>query len=340
VNHGAGPTWLSGPTSDDGTAGVSDAARSLLRGTVLITQPIHPAGVTRLEAAGLTVRHASSADMNVVRTEIADAVAVVTRSAGLNAAAIEAGNLLRVIGNHGSGLDAIDLDAAARRGVPVVRTPGANAPAVAEMTLALILATLKRLGDADRAVRAGDEDFKYRTRMGDLTGATVGIVGFGAIGATVAGILRAAFDVRLLVHTRTPRREAIDRVGGRSVSLKELVSASDVVTLHRPAEPNHRAVIDAALLALMKPTAVLINTARGSLIEEDALAKALRDGRLGGAGLDVARGDRLDPNHPLTAVPNVILTPHVAGSSEGALRRTALAVVDAVVEVLRKDPPA
>lgn len=309
-----------------------------LAGEVLIVQPIHPAGVARLEAAGLSVRQASSADMGAVRAEIGDALAVITRSAGLNAAAIEAGDRLRVIGNHGSGLDAIDLEAAARRGVPVVRTPGTNAPAVAEMTLALILSAVKRLGDADRAVRAGDDDFKYRTRIGDLTGATVGVVGFGAIGRAVAGMLRAAFDVDLLVHTRTPQDEAVALLGGRAVELEDLASASDVVTLHRPAEPDGRAVVDTGFLARMKPSAVLVNTARGSLVDEDALAEALREGSLAGAGLDVSRGDRLDPNHPLTSAPNVMLTPHVAGSSEGALRRTAVAVAEAVIAALRDVP--
>lgn len=312
---------------------------SVLRGEVLVVQPIHSDGVARLEAAGLTVRRATSADMAVVRDEIADAVAVITRSAGLNATAIEAGRRLRVIGNHGSGLDAIDLEAADRHGVPVVRTAGANAPAVAETTLALILATVKRLGDADRAVRAGDDGFKYRTRIGDIAGATVGVVGFGAIGSTVARMLRAAFDVDLVVNTRSPRHEEIARLGGRSVHLDELLSSSDIVTLHRPAEPDGRAVVDAAFLARMKPTAVLVNTARGSLIDEDALAVALRSGHLAGAGLDVARGDRLDPAHPLTSAPNVILSPHVAGSSEGALRRTALAVAEAVIDVLRRTAP-
>ena len=305
---------------------------------MLIVQPIHEAGVARLVAAGLTVRHASSSDMRVVREEIGDAVAVITRSAGLTSAVIDAATRLRVIGNHGSGLDAIDLEAAARKGVRVVRTPGANAKAVAEMTVALMLATLKRVCDGDRAARTGDDDFKYRVRIGDLTGATVGIVGMGHIGRAVAAMLHHAFDVRLLVHTRTPDPVELARWDAEASGLNELAERSDVVSLHRPASVDGRALIDTAFLARMKASAVLINTARGSLVDEDALATALREGRIAGAGLDVVRGDRLDRASPLASAPNVVLSPHVAGSSVGALRRTAEAVADEVVASLASWP--
>lgn len=304
------------------------------RGEVLIVQPIHEAGVARLQDAGLRVRHASSSDMRVVREEIGDAVAVVTRSAGLTSDVIDAAPRLRVIGNHGSGLDAIDLEAAARRAVRVVRTPGANAKAVAEMTVALMLAALKRVCDGDRAARTGDDGFKYRVRIGDLTGATVGIVGMGHIGRAVAAMLRSAFDARLLVHTRTPDPEELARWDAEASEMDELAERSDVVTLHRPASAEGRALIDAAFLARMKASAVLINTARGSLVDEDALAAALREGRIAGAGLDVVRGDRLDSESPLASAPNVVLSPHVAGSSVGALRRTAIAVADEVIAAL------
>lgn len=304
------------------------------RGEVLVVQPIHESGLARLTAAGLSVRHASSADMRVVADEIGDAVAVITRSAGLDASAMRAGRNLRVIGSHGSGVDAIDLDAAERLGIRVVRTPGANATAVAEMTLTLTLATLKRVCDGDHAVRQGDEDFKYRVRFGDLAGATVGIVGLGAIGRALASMLRRAFDVQLLVHTRTPDAKVLASLDARIVELPELASCSDVVTLHRPADGAGRPVIDDAFLDRMKRTAILVNTSRGSLVDEDALARALGAGRIAGAGLDVVRDDRLDPESALASAPNLVLSPHVAGSSVGALRRTGEAVADAVVKAL------
>lgn len=305
-----------------------------LAGEVLIVQPIHPAGVTLLEAAGLTVRHASDASMATVATEIGDAVAVVTRSAGLSGAAMRAAPKLRVVGNHGVGVDPIDLETARRLGIVVVNTPGSNARAVAELTVALMLATLRRLTEADRATRAGDAGFKYRVATRELTGRTVGLIGFGAIGRQVAAMLRAAFDVRLLVHTRTPDRAALADLGAAPVSLERLAAESDVVSLHLPGAPGAAPLIDAAFLARMRPDAILINTARASLVDGDALVRALREGRLAGAGLDTFGGDVPPPSHPLLALDGVIVTPHVGGSTEESLERTAVAVATRVVDAL------
>ncbi len=316
-----------------------DDGGARLAGEVLIVQPIHPAGSALLAAAGLTVRRASDASMATVAAEVGAAVAVVTRSAGLDGAAMRAAPRLRVVGNHGVGVDPIDLATARSLGIVVVNTPGANARAVAELTVALMLATLRRLTEADRATRAGDAGFKYRVPMRELSGRTVGLVGFGAIGRRVAAMLRGAFDVRLLVHTRTPDPAALAELGAELVPLERLAAASDVVSLHLPGAAGRAPLVDADFLARMRPDAVLINTARGSLVDTDALAAALRAGRPAGAGLDTVGADVPPPDHPLLALDRVVVTPHVGGSTEESLERTAVAVATRVVDALRGRRP-
>jgi D-3-phosphoglycerate dehydrogenase / 2-oxoglutarate reductase len=308
-------------------------------GEVLIVQPIHPAGLTLLADAGLTVRHAPDARMTTVAAEARTAVAVVTRSAGLSGAAMEAAPRLRVVGNHGVGVDPIDLATARSLGIVVVNTPGTNARAVAELTVALMLATLRRLTEADRATRAGDAGFKYRVPMRELSGRTVGLVGFGAIGRLVGAMLRHAFDVRLLVHTRTPDPAALADLGAEAVPLERLAAESDVVSLHLPGAAGTAPLVDAAFLARMRPDAILINTARGSLVDGDALVDALRGDRLAGAGLDLVGSDVPDPAHPLLALDRVVVTPHVGGSTEESLERTAVAVATRVVDALQGRRP-
>jgi D-3-phosphoglycerate dehydrogenase / 2-oxoglutarate reductase len=310
-----------------------------LAGEVLIVQPIHAAGLALLAAAGLSLRHASAADMATVAAEVGEAVAVVTRSAGLSGPAMEAAPKLRVVGNHGVGVDPIDLPTARRLGIVVVNTPGTNARAVAELTVALMLATLRRLIEADRAARAGDAGFKYRATMRELSGRTVGLIGFGEIGRRVGAMLRGAFDVRLLVHTRPPDPEGLARVGAEWVPLERLAAESDVVSLHLPGAPGAAPLVDAAFLARMRPDAILINTARGSLVDTEALVRALNEGRLAGAGLDTVGVDLAPPSHPLLALERVVVTPHVGGSTEESLERTAVAVATRVVEALRDRRP-
>ena len=310
----------------------------------LIVQPMHDAGLALLRDAGVEPVPASGADMRTVAREIVDCHAVITRNAGLDRAAMDAAPHLLVIGNHGVGVDPIDLPHAATLGIPVVNTPHANAIAVAEHATALVLALAKQLADGDRATRAGDFAFKYRARLLELHGATLGVIGFGEIGRRTAAALVRGVGMRLLVHA--PRltaaaRVTLDELGGRHAgSLDELLAGSDVVTLHVPLRDDTRGMIDARALALMRPDALLVNTARGPLVDEDALVDAVRSGHLGGVGLDVYASERMPRDHPLLALERAVLTPHVAGSAEGALRRTATQVAEQVVQVLRSERPA
>lgn len=306
----------------------------------LIVQPIHPAGLVRLRAGGLAPRLASGYDMATVAREIGEAVAVITRSAGLDAGAMDAAPSLRVIGNHGTGTNAIDTGHAAALGIPVVVTPEANAVSVAEHAIALMLGVARRLPAADRATRAGDTGFKYRSHFLELSGKTLGIVGFGRIGRRAAAIARHGLGMRILVHARRPDRAALAGLGAEAVDLPSLLRGADVVSLHLPLTPDTRGMIGAGELALLRAGAILVNTGRGAVLDEEALLAALGEGRLAGAGLDVTAHEHLPPDHPLRARDDVILTPHIGGSTEEALERTALEVAGQILDVLAgRRPP-
>ncbi len=245
---------------------------------------------------------------------------------------------LRVVGRHGVGLDNVDLDACARRGIWVVYTPLANVEAVAEHAVGLMLAVAKRIVEGDRAVRAGEfAAARHRLFGQELYGQTLGIAGFGRIGQRVAEICRAAFAMPVMFADLLSHEEVAARLGAQRVPLDELLARSDVISLHLPLTPQTRHLIDGPALARMKPGAILINTARGAVVDETALLAALRDGRLA-AGLDVFADEPLPPGNPLPMLPNVVLTPHCASHTEGALLAMAMVVED-VVRVLHGEAP-
>jgi D-3-phosphoglycerate dehydrogenase len=245
---------------------------------------------------------------------------------------------LRVIGSHGVGFNAIDVGCATELGIPIVNTPSANLEAVAEYTLGLMFAVSRRITEADKATRTGDFDFKYRASLSDLSGKTLGVVGFGGIGGQVAAMAKAALGMTILVATSAASPAVLRNLGYEHVGLDELLSRSDVVSLHRPLLPGAGALIGGRELGLMRPSAFLINTARGGLVDETALAHALERGAIAGAGLDVFSEEPMSASHPLMSAPNAILSPHIAGSSEEALKRTAEQIVAGLVAVLDGDP--
>lgn len=306
----------------------------------LIVQPIHQTGADVLTRAGIRPIAASSADPAVVLREIVGACAVITREAGLAAEAIEAAPLLRVIASHGIGTDPIAVDVATRRGVAVTNAPLANVRSVAEQAVALTFALAKSVVRADAAVRAGDRTFKYAARLVELRGAVFGVVGFGNTGRATAELARAV-GMRV-VGLSASQPDAVFAAAGveRLASLAELLAVSDVVSLHLRATGAMRAIIGERELALMKPHAFLINTSRGALIDEQALAAALGDGVIGGAGLDVFQHEPLPLDSPLLALNNVVLSPHIAGSTRQALERTAVIAAEQVVSVLEGRKPA
>jgi len=222
---------------------------------------------------------------------------------------------LRMIHKWGIGVDKIDLAAAKRHGVYVAITAGANAATVSEHTILLMLAVLRRLTLADRAMHAGRWiTAEIRPQARKLLGKTVGIMGFGNIGRAVARRLQG-FDTRILYHDiMGPFKDVEKELGATHVAMDELLAESDILTLHAPGGSTNRHLMDKIAIAKMKPDAVLINTARGDLIDDDALADALASGHLSGAGLDAFEPEPLPPGSRLVEFDNVVMTPHSAGS--------------------------
>ncbi len=303
-------------------------------------QPIHEAGIALLAEAGLRPRLASAPQPSVVEREIGEAVAVVTRNAGLTAAALDAAPRLRVVGVHGTGTDPVAVDHATALGVPVVSTPLANVASVAEQAIALMLAVAKRVPAADRAVRAGDFAFKYGERLSELDGKLLGIVGWGRIGRRTAGIAQRGLGMAIATYSPSADAAELERLGVRKYErLADLLAAADVVSLHLPLRAGTRHLLGDGELRQMKPSAILVNTGRGATVDERALAAALREGRLGGAGLDVFESEEMPPSHPLLGLDNVVLSPHLGGSSREALERTARVLAGQVLAVLHGERP-
>ncbi len=244
----------------------------------------------------------------------------------------EKAHRLKVIGRAGSGLDNIDTAVASERGIAVVNSPDANTLAVAEHTLALMLALARRLPRADWGLKAGKWE-KTEFMGTGLAGKTVGIVGFGRIGREVA-VRARAFDMKILSNQRRFTPELGLAEGVTAVDLLDLLREADFVTLHLPYTPETAGMIGAKQLALMKPTAYLINTARGGLIDEDALLDALDNGRIAGAALDVFASEPVIDSK-LAQHQRVIATPHIAASTVDAQISAAVTVAEKMAEILR-----
>jgi len=310
------------------------------RRDVLITWPDYDVDDDELggalTAAGLALRLApkqgarSSAE---VRRLADGAAGAIVSTDPFDAEVLAALPSLRVIARVGVGVDSIDLEAATAHGVAVTITPGANESTVADHTVAMMLAVLRRLAEHDAGVRRGEWNRTGSHTPWSLGGATVGLVGYGRTGRLVAERL-CGFGVRILVAdplaTPDPSVEL--------VSLEELLAAADVVSLHCPLTPGTRGLIDADRLALMRPDAILVNTARGGVVDEEALADALERGSLRGAAIDVF-GDEPPRSSRLLALGNVLLSPHVAGLSERSVHEMARRATASVIDVLRGRRP-
>lgn len=298
----------------------------------LIVQPIASSGIELLLQAGLVVHEALSTDFTELKPHLSTARAVITRNHGLSGEAIAAAPDLRVIAAHGTGTDRIDKDAASSRGIAVVNTPGTNAQSVAEHALGLIFACARAIPAADYAVRGDDWSFRDRPGPVELSGRTLGPIGFGHVArALVPMALGVGMQVVAVSDHATPGDMAALGVEFLT-DADDLLAQSDVVSLHRV--PGRAPVLDAARLTSMRPGAILVNTARGALLDEGALADALISGHLRAAALDAFAEEPLSAGSALLAVPNLILTPHMGGASPEAQNRTSLAVARAVLEAL------
>ncbi len=288
---------------------------------VLVLGNVHPKGLHILTAfADVTVLPEPVARDDVL-AHIGDVDGMLHKVGRIDAEIIAGQSRLRVIARHGVGLDDLDLRSIAAAGIPVSTTETANSNAVAEATVGYALSLLRHFGRADDMVKH-DHSWARESLMGrELSNCTVGVVGYGRIGRLVAGYL-AAFGADVLINDDNDA--ALTDIPYRAASLDELLRTSDVVSLHCPLTPKTRHLIDGPRLKLMHEHAVLINTARGALIDQDALAEALTERAIGGAALDVFEAEPPNFDDPLFACPNLITTPHVAAMTFEA--QTAMAV--------------
>ena len=299
---------------------------------VLIADKIADAGIELLhDYAEVDVKTGLNPDELIQIIDRYEAV-IVRSATKIRADIIERATRLKAIGRAGAGLDNIDVIAAQKRGIKVVNSPDANTRAVAEHTLALILALARHLPHADHSMKEGRWD-KSKLMGTSLVDKTLGIIGFGRIGREVA-IRAQAFGMRVLVNQRRPTPELNLEAKVEAVDLTELLQEADFVTLHVPARPETEGMIGLPQLALMKPTAYIINTARGTVIDETDLLEALNKGLIAGAALDVfAREPAI--NSELAQHERVIATPHIAASTEDAQRMAAVTVARQIIDVIK-----
>jgi D-3-phosphoglycerate dehydrogenase len=290
--------------------------------TILVTAPALAAvGVSRLEAADCRVLYVRQGEADLERLMASEPVdAVISRTMSFGAREMAACPTLKVISKHGAGVDNIDVDEATRRGIPVLYS-GGNSQAVAELTIGMAISIARDFAVHDRALHG---DGWTRNQIGvELCGRKIGIVGQGKIGSKVAAIA-SALGMRVMVHDPNLRERGYQAIA----SLHELLRRSDVLSLHCPLNQTTRGMIGAAELALLPKGAIVLNTARGEIVDETALVAALRSGRLRGAGLDGFAVEPLPADHPYRSLPNVLLTPHVGGSTEEALAAVAIGAAD------------
>jgi glyoxylate reductase len=254
----------------------------------------------------------------------------------IDADVMDAAPNLKVIAQMAVGYDNIDVAAATARGIPVGNTPGVLTETTADFAWALLMATARRVGDGQQYIREGKwQTWGPMTLLGpDIHGATLGIVGMGRIGTAFARRARG-FNMRILYTNPSRKPEVEAELGAEYTDFGTLLAESDFVALHTPLTSETTHLIGATELRKMKPRAILINTARGPVVDQDALVEALRAGQIAGAGLDVTDPEPVDPNHPLVNMENVIVTPHIASASIGARNKMATLTADNLLAGLR-----
>jgi len=296
---------------------------------IYLLDSFHPAGVEYAAKHAEIVRW----DDPRVKHWPEEADAVMLRGTKIRAEDLARAKKLKIISKQGVGYDNIDVAAAKKHGIPVVRTPGVNSEAVAEMSLGLAIAVGRRIVELDRRVRAEEKLDRTRILGIEMSGKTVGVVGVGNIGTRVAHKWRAAFDCKVLgydPHKRISFEQA--------TKLDDLLKVADLVTLHVPLNEETRHMIGKRELALMKPTAILVNACRGGVVDEAALYDALKAGKLFGAGIDVWEVETPRVASRLLELPNVVATPHAAGGTEETQIRSALQVAEQAVNALQGKP--
>jgi D-3-phosphoglycerate dehydrogenase len=300
---------------------------------IVVAEEMSPAGLDVLRKAGHEIVELAGAKREQLLAELGDADALLVRSrTKVDAALLSAAPRLSVVGRAGVGVDNVDVAAASARGVLVINAPTGNVVSAVEHTFALLLALLRRVAEASASLASGKWE-KSRFLGSELAGKTLGIVGLGQVGSRVAARARA-FEARLLGHDPYLPLDKAREMGVPLVALEDLLASSDIVTLHATATAGARPLLGREEFARMKRGAVLVNVARGSLVDREALQEALVSGHLAGAALDVFDPEPPDPDDPMLKLPNVVATPHLGASTVEAQERVSLQTAEAVAEAL------
>lgn len=304
--------------------------------TILSTHTLHPRAKDMLAGAGELVV-ASALDHDTLAREARDVDIIIVR-APLPPALFEGAPRLRAAIRHGAGLDMIPVDAATSAGVLVANVPAVNARSVAEHVFMVSLCLLRQFRLVDKGLRAESWNAgrSYADSNHELAGKTIGIVGLGAVGREVARIAEHGFGLEVVATTGG---SSAPPPGVRVIGIDDLVAISDMIVLCCPLTPQTRGLIGAARIARMKPTALLVNVARGPVIDDDALISALQNNRIGGAALDVFATQPLPAGHPYFGLGNVVLTPHMAGITEESMMRMGTGAAGETLRVLAGELP-
>jgi len=309
--------------------------------TVVVTEPINEVGVEYLNAEGVDVVELPPGSTEDALMEIIEGVdGLITRgSIMITREMMERSPRLKAVGVHGMGCDHVDLEAARDLGKVVCNTPDALTVTVAEMTMAIMLGALRRIVAADKATRRGEWNRKYGDLIGhELAGKTVGVVGLGRIGTATARRVRA-FDADVVYWSRARKPDVEEELGIQWMTLDELLGACDVVSLHVPGTPETHRLIGEREIGLMKDGVVLVNMARGRVVDEAEVIKALKSGKIGYAALDVFEVEPVEADNPLLEMDNVILTPHLGACTLEGMANMAVQVAEGVLKAMRGERP-
>ncbi|MCY0867992.1 MAG: D-2-hydroxyacid dehydrogenase [Desulfurococcus sp.] len=308
---------------------------SQLRYRILVASHIHEKAIEALKASGFDVAVKEEPSEEELASIIKGFHALIVRSKPLvTRRVIEEADSLRVIARAGVGVDNIDVEAARSRGIEVITAPEASTVSVAELTVGLMISVARKIAFSDRHMRRGEWPKKQAIGV-ELYGKTLGVVGAGRIGSTVARICKLGFNMNILYYNLSRREDLEKELNAKFVDLETLLRESDVVTIHVPLTPETHHLINEERLKLMKKTAIIINTSRGQVIDTKALVKALKEGWIAGAGLDVYEEEPLPENHPLLELENVVLTPHIGASTVEAQERAGLEVASKIIEYFK-----
>ena len=305
----------------------------------LLYEPIHP-DATELLSTVAELRYTDDWEEDTIVEAVRDVDGIIIRAHGaVNARVMDAAPRLTVVSRHGVGFDNVDIAAATERGIYAANTPGVNADSVAEHAVGMMITLSKHLLSADRAMRRGGWEARSEFIGRELSGKTLGVVGFGHIGQRLAGICRNGFGMEILYYDVQAYPKLERDLAARKLELRELLRQADYVSVHVPLMPQTRGLIGPAEFAVLKSSAYFLNLSRGPVVDEEALIECLRQGNIRGAGIDVFVEEPTPADNPLLSLDNVVVTPHLAGMSAEAMWRMAMTAARNLLSVWDGNPP-